>query len=311
LSYLCAPQYVLGEIAEDHTALPGFAERVRRLRMQPSAALWGWGTVHRTERDLADLAVETGRATLRAARLDPLSVDALVLCSTRFPGGPETHGRLVGTILTGLGLDRAAFTGVTLNRCTNLLAAIDMADALVSSGRYGRVLVITTDRAGVETDRLETFALFSDGAASCVVTGDPGIADSYEIMSGASAQDARNLDWSGQISADLAREVNDAILKPLDLRLDQIHGVLHTNLFRPLVTMKERLAGFRAEQLYTANIPRVGHCFAADPLINLVDRATAGELLPDHHYLLVASVPGERRGVLVHARTTIRPEIGA
>jgi 3-oxoacyl-[acyl-carrier-protein] synthase-3 len=43
----------------------------------------------------------------------------------------------------------------------------------------------------------------------------------------------------------------------------------------------------------------VGHCFAADPLINLVDRDAQGELRDGAHYLLAASVPGSRIGVLL------------
>lgn len=308
--YLSAPRYVLGEIDEDHTTVPQLAERARRFRMQPSAELWGWGTVRRTRRSREELAVDTGLATLHGAGVDPLSVDALVLCCTRFPGGADRHGRFTGTVMSGLGLTRAAFTGITLNRCTNLLAAIDVADAFVASGRHRSVLVVTTDRVLDETQRLENFALFSDGAASCLVTAEYRTPDSYEILGCASAQNAAELDWSSQLSADLAREVNDSLLKPLGLRLGQISGLLHTNLFLPLLVMKERLAGFGAEQLYTDNVRRIGHCFAADPLINLVDRAAAGHLRPDHYYLLAGSVPGSRLGVLLRALPADRPPTG-
>lgn len=167
---LHAPHYVLGERELDHRKIEGLDARAAELSMVPNARLWGWGSVWRTERDLAELAIESGAGTLRAAGAEASSVDALVLCSTRFPGGPRTHGEFVERILTGLGLDRAAFLGVTLNRCTNLLVAIDVARALVLAGRHRRVLVITTDRIEDEADRMESFALFSDGAASCLVT---------------------------------------------------------------------------------------------------------------------------------------------
>ncbi|MER6299986.1 3-oxoacyl-ACP synthase [Kitasatospora sp. NPDC001539] len=305
MSVLQAPQYVLGEEELDHTEVECLAERAAELKMVPRAALWGWGSVRRTGRGLAELAIDSGTATLRAAGVDPAEVDALILCSTRFPGGPRTHGRFVERILTGTGLERAAFLGITLNRCTNLLVALDTAHALVAAGRHRRILVVTTDRIEDEKERMESFALFSDGAASCLVSaGDTAGAGSgtgahYRIRSTAAAQEAAALDWSHEISADLAREANERLLAPLGLAPDQVDGLLHANLFLPLVTMKERQAGFTARQLYTANITRFGHCFAADPLINLADQECAGLLRDGGHYLAAVSVPGSRVAVLL------------
>jgi 3-oxoacyl-[acyl-carrier-protein] synthase-3 len=310
MTTLLAPRYVLGEEELDHTEVECLAERAAELKMVPKAALWGWGSVRRTGRSLADLAIESGAATLAAARLDPSEVDALVLCSTRFPGGPRTHGRFVERILTGTGLDRAAFLGITLNRCTNLLVALDTAQALVAAGRYRRILVVTTDRIEDEKERMESFALFSDGAASCLVTADAETAGSagagstgYRIRSTASAQEAAALDWSHEISADLARAANERLLAPHGLTAAEVDGLLHANLFLPLVTMKERQAGFTAKQLYTANITRLGHCFAADPLVNLVDQEDAGLLRDGGHYLAAVSVPGSRVAVLLQRQS--------
>ena len=53
------------------------------------------------------------------------------------------------------------------------------------------------------------------------------------------------------------------------------------------------------------NTPRFGHCFAADPLINLVDRAARGAVEEGSAYLLAVSVPGARQGVLLRARPTL------
>lgn len=301
--YLCAPRYVLGETELDHREVPGLLERARQLRMPLSPELWGWGKVRRTARSIAELAVETGRATLDGVGGGERA-DALLLCSTRFPGGAETHGRFVQSILTGLGLERTAFAGITLNRCTNLLAAIDAAHALVSAGRHRCVLVVSTDRVADESERFEKFALFSDGAASCLVAAEPvgaGGEAAYEIVGCASAQRAADLDWSSEISAELARQVHRQLLGPLELAVEELGGLLHGNLVRPLVVLKERMAGFTPAQLYTDNIPRIGHCFAADPLINLVDRYAGSGPAPDRHYLLAASVPGSRRGVLLRA----------
>ncbi|MGI5471283.1 3-oxoacyl-ACP synthase [Streptomyces sp. CA-132043] len=298
-AYLSAPSYVLGETEADHTTIANLHARAREFGMPPKAELWGWGTVRRTAKSLETLAVESGRAALRAAAVEPGSVDGLIVCSTKFPGGPRTHGRFVETVMTGIGLGDAAFTGITLNRCTNLLVGLRTAHALVAAGQHRRMLVLSIDRITDESVRMENFALFSDGAAACVVGAEPHGADSYELVAGASAQDPASLDWSNEISSDLARVVNERVLTAAGMKPGDIDGVLHLNLFKPLVVMKERQAGFSAEQLFLDNISRVGHCFAADPLINLVDRGAAGQLRDDGHYLLAASVPGVRVSVML------------
>ncbi|MDH6542232.1 3-oxoacyl-ACP synthase [Streptomyces sp. SPB4] len=297
--HLSAPRYVLGELPAAHTTVEGLAERARTFGMPPRAELWGWGTVHRTAKALETLAAETARATLDGAGAAPADVDCLILCSTRFPGGPRTHGAFVENVLAATGLGAAAFTGLTLGRCANLLAGIRTGQAYVASGMYRTVMVVTADRVTDESVRMENFALFSDGAASCLISADPLGPDAYEIVAGAGAQDPAGLDWSNEISSDLAREVNRQILEDAGMKIGDIQGVLHPNLYKPLVVLKERQAGFTREQLFLDNIPRVGHCFAADPLINLVDREAAGDLRPRGHYLLASSVPGVRIGVLL------------
>lgn len=296
-AFLHGPRYVLGEHTADHTTIEGLRERAAEYGIAPNAGLWGWGDIHRTERGLEELAIDSGAATLRAAGAG--AVDALMLCSTRIPGPSEGHGAFVERVLTGVGLGDIPFYGQTLNRCVNLLAAIDLASALVAAGRHDRVLVVTTDRVADESLRISNFALFSDGAASCVVSADADGGDGYRIVSRASAQDAASLEWSNELSSDLAREVNDRLLTPLGMKIGDVSGLMHANIFKPIVVLKERQAGFTQDQIYVGNIPRVGHCFAADPLINLVDRAALGHVRADQYYMLAASVPGSRIGVLL------------
>jgi 3-oxoacyl-[acyl-carrier-protein] synthase III len=297
--FLSGPRYTLGELAADYTTIDNLYARAAEFRMPPNAQLWGWGGIRRTERSLEELAIDSGSATLRAAGIAPSSVDALVLCSTSIPGPADDHGGFVKTVLTGIGLGDIAFYGQTLNRCVNLLAALDVASAFVAGGRYRRMLVITTDRVLDEADRMSTFALYSDAAASCLVSADDEGHDGYQLVACATAQETRSLERSSEISSDLARQVNNSLLTPLGMKLDDVSGLMHANLFKPIVVMKERQAGFTAEQMYIDNITRVGHSFAADPLINLVDRTALGHVRHDNFYLLASSVPGSRIGVLL------------
>jgi 3-oxoacyl-[acyl-carrier-protein] synthase III len=301
---LLGPAYVLGEHEVDHTAIDNLGELAKRFKLAPKADLWGWGTIRTTSRELEDLAVQTGLDTLRTAGIDPASIDALVLCSNRIPGPAEGHGQFVADVLTGIGLGDIAAYGANLNRCVNLLAGIDLARALVVSGRYRRVLVITTDKVAEGADRMSQFALFSDGAASCVIAAEAGPASGFELLGCATAQETASLEWTSQISADLAKDVNEQLTGAAGIKLGDVVALAHANLFTPLVAMKERQAGFSADQLYLGNITRLGHCFAADPLINLVDRDGLGHLPAGSYCLLASSVPGSRIGALLRRSTS-------
>src|SRR6185437_6638815 len=211
---LLGPAYVLGEHEVDHTAIDNLGELAKRFKLAPKADLWGWGTIRTTSRELEDLAVQTGLETLKTAGIDTASIDALVLCSNRIPGPAEGHGQFVADVLTGIGLGDIPAYGANLNRCVNLLAGIDLARALVVSGRYQRVLVITTDKVAEGADRMSQFALFSDGAASCVIAAEPGggaaagPASGFELLGCATAQETASLEWTNPISSDLAKDVN-------------------------------------------------------------------------------------------------------
>jgi len=303
-AFVCGASYVLGEQEEDYTAIANLSELASRFRLAPNAGLWGWGSIRTTACDLEDLAARSGLATLRAAGVDASSVGALVLCSNRIPGPAEGHGRFVERVLTGVGLGDIPCYGQYLNRCANLLTGLDVSRALVTSGRYRRVLLITTDKVAAGVDRMSQFALSSDGAASCLVTSGAedtgaGGADRYELLGCATAQRTADLEWTKEISSDLARQVNDRLLTPWGLKLGDVRALAHANIFKPLIMMKERQAGFSPEQLYLGNITRIGHCFAADPLINLVDRAALGDIGAGCYCLLAASVPGSRVGALL------------
>jgi 3-oxoacyl-[acyl-carrier-protein] synthase-3 len=298
---VCAPRYVLGEITLKHDEIEGFADFVERQRMVPDAEMWGWGTVHRTTLDLTGLAVSAGRQILRAADVEPGEVDALVLCSSGFPATIAEHGPLVSSVQRGLRLGPVPVTGVTLNRCANLLTGMQAAAALTAAGRHRTVLVITADLVAAEAERLTDFALFSDGAAGCLVTRQPARSPgSYQWVADACASDPDDLGGS-VISAELARLANQRLFDETGLDVESIDGLLHNNICLPVVTMKEMQAGFAESQLDTSNITRTGHCFAADPLINLADRRSAGTIQPGGLYLLASSVPGFRACVLLRA----------
>lgn len=299
-AYLSAPEYVLGEHRDEYLNAPVLAEKAMKLSLPLQPQVWGWGAFFRTERSVADLAADSARRTLDAAAVAPATVDGLIACTTAFPRDVESHAPYLGRLLTAAGLPAVSFAaGVTLNRCNNMLAALTMATALVRSGTLRTVLVVTADRVREEADRLESFALFSDGAASCVVADRPLGTPSFAVLDCAAEQNTAALVETEQIDSRLAAKVTARLCATAGVVPCEIAALLTANLVRPLLNMKERQAGMAVEQLRTANIERVGHCFAADPVLNLVDLVAARDTTVGAHYLLAASVPGARHGVLL------------
>jgi 3-oxoacyl-[acyl-carrier-protein] synthase-3 len=178
-----------------------------------------------------------------------------------------------------------------------MLSALALAGALVTGGGHRAVLVVAVDRVGAAAERLRPFAVFSDGAAACVVARE--IESPVQLLATAAAVDARDMHPNGELSARLARRVNDDLAARTGTRTGDIRRLAHHNIFKPVISLKEQQAGFRADQLYLANIARFGHVFACDPLINLVDMMREGLVDSGDLVALGSSVSGARFGALL------------
>jgi 3-oxoacyl-[acyl-carrier-protein] synthase III len=289
--------YELGEHQAGYREAHRFEEKIVRYEMADDAAAWGWGRFYRSGRSRAELAVASARRTLARAACTGGDMDAVILCAAEFPASVDDHARYCRAVLEELGLERAFVTGVTLGQCNTMLSAVFLADRLVASQAYDRVLVIASDLVTDEEDRFQPFALFSDGAASCILTSEPQPGD-LAIVATASALDPPALDAAGRFSGRLGRAAIDAITGESGVPAGQVSVVLPPNLFTPIVRMSEGQSGFRPDQLYLRNIANRGHCFSADPLVNLVDRQSEDGTRPGEYVLLTSSVPGARISIL-------------
>lgn len=287
--------YELGEHEASYREAHRFGEKIARFEMQDDAAAWGWGRFFRSERSRAELAVASASRTLAMAGCTGADMDAVILCAAEIPASVDWQARYCRTVLEALGLDRAFVIGVTLGRCNTLLSAVYLADRLVASQAYGSILVAASDRIVDEEERFQQFALFSDGAASCIVTSGPG---ELAVLATASVLDPSALDAGERFGGRLGRSATDAITRQSGVAPDKISVVLPANLFTPIVRINEGQAGFRPDQLYLRNIAERGHCFSADPLVNLVDLQGASGTRPGGYVLLTSSVPGSRVSIL-------------
>jgi 3-oxoacyl-[acyl-carrier-protein] synthase-3 len=296
--HLGGVSYVLGEYEHHYLDIEDFLQIAARYQMIEDARLWGWGSFWKSERPAIDLGLEAGRRALKTSGISPGDIDALILCATELPPGLDAHAAYCKRFAQELGLrEDLLLFGVTLNRCATLLSALSLASGLIKGGQRRAILVISGDKVGNECHRFQKFALFSDGASSCIVAAED--LDGYSILGAASAIDTDSMKSDGEISARLARNVNERLLSQARIVQTDVKVILNNNLFLPIVKMKEQQAGFQLPQLFLENINGKGHCFGSDPLINLADYAAKGLASTGDYLMLASSVPGIRLGVLL------------
>jgi 3-oxoacyl-[acyl-carrier-protein] synthase-3 len=117
---------------------------------------------------LTELATEAGRAALSGAGLAPEDLDLVLVATVTADDVVPNAAPLVAA---ALGARHAGAFDVGA-ACTGFLAALSIADAQVSAGRAGHVLVVGAEVMSrvTDPDDRRTAALFGDGAGAAVVS---------------------------------------------------------------------------------------------------------------------------------------------
>lgn len=129
----------------------------------------------------AYMARKACRQLLRKTEVDPQTIDC-VICATTTPDYrfPSNASIVIGK----LGLTNAHGFDVSC-ACCGFLYTVDLASAMVQSGRYKRVIVVAAEKMSSMTDYTDrqTCVLFGDGAAAVLVEASTeegiGLQDSF------------------------------------------------------------------------------------------------------------------------------------
>lgn len=137
-----------------------------------------------TDETLLQLARRAAEAALENAGLSAADMD-YILCSSVLP---DTITPSLGCVLqAAIGAHCPALD--VNGACAGFLYALDLADALIASGKAGRVLVVCAEgmtRMVDWTDR-STCVLFGDGAGAAVVDGGEGLLATHLTSQGDAA----------------------------------------------------------------------------------------------------------------------------
>lgn len=148
------------ELDRQFNHLPGTIERVGGVRLRYFAA---------RDETAANLAAKAAHRALEAAGLSLADIDCLVAASGTMDQGMPCNAALIHR---ELGLSARAIPAFDINAsCLGFLAALDTLAWPIVAGRYKHVLVVAADIAscGLDWNKLESSAIFGDGAAAAVL----------------------------------------------------------------------------------------------------------------------------------------------
>jgi 3-oxoacyl-[acyl-carrier-protein] synthase-3 len=202
-------------------------------------------------------------------------------------------------LLAELGLRHATGVVVSQHACASGLLALDMAGTLLAADGDpdALALVLAGEKAGTrQSQSIPGVTVMGEGTAAVLVSAD-GARDrvlGYAADTHSRFHDAFLMDDEG--AADDFRAVYPAALcevvhaaldaagcGPQDLAL-----VLPHNVNRLSWVAVCRQLGLPMERVYLDLVPRTGHCFCADPFVNLQQAAADGRLAPGDRYLMTS-----------------------
>jgi len=232
---------------------------------------------------------------------------------TRLPGS-EQHVRLalrpvtirfshpyprsaVRAVCEAAGLRHARAFTVTEQACAGGIGAVDVAAALLDgeSDPEAMALVLIGEKAQCRVQQnFPAMGLTGEGVAA-VLVGKGGATDRILGYSCITAPVDHRLVMAAEASRRFSQLYGDAVCAVVDEAIakagcvhDDIALLLPHSLNRTSwVKLSSRL-GVPLDRLFLDNISRTGHCFGADPFINLRTALDRGRLQHGDRYLMVA-----------------------
>jgi 3-oxoacyl-[acyl-carrier-protein] synthase III len=225
------------------------------------------------------------------------------------PAGQDAAARIADL----LGLPGAEAFALTQQNCAGGLAAVDAAGELLRADgdSRARALVVTGEKPFSKLARLiDNTSIMGEASAACLVGLDgPGsVVRGYAVRTdgrfcaGIRMTPQAVRDFGESYPADLAAVIHEALAQA-GLGLSEVAAVVPHNVNRSSWLRVIRELGLDRELVYLDNIPRYGHCYCADPFLNLVTLRDQGRLVAGGHYLLTAVGLGATYAAMVIEQT--------
>ena len=183
--------------------------------------------------------------------------------------------------------------GATMNHCATGLSMLGMMARLLEPGEAGLILI--GEKAFHPAIRvIENTTIMGEAAAAILVGSGPG---PFDILGCETFHDTRFWLNSGQRGEnylagfdaaylDFASTALTTTMERFGIGLDRIRHILPHNVNVPSWYAIAQNCGFDRGKLVLSTIAEFGHCFGADPFINLIQVMRQGQLAVSDHVLL-------------------------
>lgn len=289
---LSEPAYAVGELVpvEQVAAPAALAERLRA---------YGFATCSVADRPPSELAADAVADLLLRHGLTGGDIDAVVYGTCSHRGEPAGHQGVRG-MLDRLGLAAARLYGVWLGESGNLVGALRLARALLTSAGMRTVLVVVADavpkRPGEYRAMPNAVTINGDGAAACLLStvrrGPFTVEGIGHCASPAMSAAERGsglreyLEFMTGVRAALTALHNESGTGP-----DSYQWLVANNYSASNLSDFADLAGIAHERVFRGTVPRHGHVFTADGLINLAALTDSAKVAPGDRVLVLSTGP--------------------
>jgi 3-oxoacyl-[acyl-carrier-protein] synthase-3 len=260
--------FTLGDQKVWYRDLPDIEERIRRLGIPDDEELWSWGYCRRSSGDYE--AHVAGGFTEMAADLaaEGVEVDAVLGCAPFQNSAGQFAAALTARVLPEIAAGPGRLRMVDDRECVNVLQALAEARELIQSG-HEHVLVLAAEKVEEERSRFRKYSVFSDFCLALLLSGDLSSCGCEILDVHIRADRDAGEDTSGILTRDLEKECVESLLASHGVALGDVGKFFYLSLFQPIAEMKGKDTGFAVSQLYTDLAKDFGHCYGADPFINM------------------------------------------
>ncbi|GAA4989170.1 3-oxoacyl-[acyl-carrier-protein] synthase III C-terminal domain-containing protein [Kitasatospora paranensis] len=215
-----------------------------------------------------------------------------------------------------LGLAEAAAFSMSHQGCVIGLSALRAAEALLGTEPAGSTALILIGEKALSPvmQHIPGTSVLGDATAGVLVALDgPG-----DVLLSTAHRTLGEFHRARHMSEELAQRYTQAYTPTLasvmveavhsaGLEIGEIDLVLPHNVNRYSWTATARRLGLPLERVYLENVPTMGHCFCADPFVNLSTARAENAVRPGETVLMVSAGQGGTFAAAV-ARTAAREE---
>jgi 3-oxoacyl-[acyl-carrier-protein] synthase-3 len=203
---------------------------------------------------------------------------------------------VVHDVCDALGVGHATAFSVTQQNCASGLLALDIAGKLLHQDEDADAIALLLMGEKPFTPLAQLIpntTVMGEAAVACLVQGggDQDRLLSYHARTRGQYSAGLELDAESRQAfereyADTLSEVIHAAVTLAGLTLDEIVLVLPHNVNRSSWIRVARTLELSEDRLLLSNIPALGHCYCADPFLNLVTAARERRLRRGDHYVM-------------------------